>query len=110
MEHSIEITLSARKYATTYHGDHIGDFKQPATEAARWLKANRGAVDSDILTVCRNGRPALHGSIGWLAARTVLEGEKDSPRFAKYRPFVMAPSDRPATVCGTAPEPQVAAA
>ena len=38
MDHDLEITLSARKYATTYHGEHIGDFKSPETEAARWLK------------------------------------------------------------------------
>jgi hypothetical protein len=106
----IEITLAARKYATTHHGEHIGDFKQPETEAARWLKANRGAVDSDTLTICRNGSPAMRGSIGWLAARTVLEGERESPRFAKWRPFVIEPADGPATACGTAPDRQVAAA
>jgi hypothetical protein len=60
-------------------------------------------------TVCRNGRPAMRGSIGWLADHTVTENEKVSPRFAKWRPFSMAASDRPATVCGSAPEPQLAA-
>ena len=57
MDHHIEITLAARKYHTTYHGGHIGDFKQPETEAARWLKANRGAVDSDTVIVCRTVGP-----------------------------------------------------
>ena len=52
----------------------------------------------------------MRGSIGWLAARTVAENEKASPRFAKWRPFAMAPSDGLATVCGAAPEPQLAAA
>ena len=64
MDHHLEITFSARKYATTYRGEHIGDFKSPETEAARWLKANRGAVNSDTLTICRSGRPAMIGGLG----------------------------------------------
>jgi hypothetical protein len=68
------------------------------------------AARDDTLTICRNGSAAMIGSVGWLADKTVLEGEKDSPRFAKWRPFAMAPSERPATPCGSAQEPQLAAA
>ena len=106
INHCIEITPSARKYATTYHGEHIGDFKSPETEAARWLKANRGAANSDRLVICRNGRPALSGSVGWFADSTVEENEKVSPRWRKFRPFGLKPADDAQTVCGSAQEPQ----
>ena len=106
MNHCIEITLSSRKYVMAYHGDSIGDFKSPETEAARWLLANGHAAYDDTLTICRNGSPAMSGSICWLAGRTVIENEKESPRFAKWRPFAMAPSDGSATPCGNAQEPQ----
>ena len=45
MDHRIEITLSARKYRTTYQGERIGEFRVLECDAARWLKADRGAVD-----------------------------------------------------------------
>jgi hypothetical protein len=87
MEHRIEITLAGRKYAATYQGEHIGDFKSPETEGARWLKANAGAVDSDALVTTRNGQPAMRGSVGWFAGHSVLDNEKISARWVKYRPF-----------------------
>jgi hypothetical protein len=110
LEHRIEITAVKHKYAAAYQGERIGEFRVPECDAARWLLANGRATRDDRLIVCRNGRPAMRGSIGWLAARTVIENEKESPRWAKYRPFSMAPSDRPATPCGSAQEPHHAAA
>jgi len=110
MEHRIEIAAVKHKYAATYRDERIGEFRVPECDAARWLLANGHATRDDTLTVCRNGGPAMRGSIGWLAAHTVLEGERESPRFAKWRPFVIKPADGPSTPCGTAPEPQVAAA
>src|SRR5271170_2065413 len=107
MNHRIEITLSARKYATTYHGEHIGDFKSPETEAARYLLAHGLAVRDDALTICRNGRPAMIGGVDWLA---VEENEKVSPRWRRFRPFGLKPADSAVTVCGKAPDRQVAAA
>ena len=106
MNYCIEITLSARKYATTYDGEHLGDFKQPETEAARWLKANRGAANSDRLVIRRGDSPAMSGGVGWLADRTVEENEKVSPRWRKFRPFGLKPADGAQTVCGSAQEPQ----
>ena len=110
MEHRIEIAAVKHKYAVSYQGERIGEFRVPECDAARWLLANGHAARDDTLTVCCNGRAGLSGSVGWLADKTVLEGEKDSPRFAKWRPFAMAASDRPATPCGSAQEPQLAAA
>ena len=109
MQHRIEIAAVKHKYAASYLGERIGEWRVPECDAARWLLANGKAASDDTLVSCRNGRPALTGSVGWLADKTVLEGEKDSPRFAKWRPFAMAPSDRPATPCGSAQEPQLAA-
>jgi hypothetical protein len=102
MNHRIEITLSARKYAATYRGEHIGDFKSPETEAARWLLANGHAASDDTLTICRNGSPAMIGGVGWLADHTVEENEKVSPRWRKFRPFGLKPSDGAQTLCGSA--------
>ena len=44
----------------------------------------------------------MRGNVGWLADRTVSENDRTSPRWAKWRPFEMKPTDRAATVCGSA--------
>ncbi len=110
MEHLIEITAVKHKYTATYRDERIGEFRVPECDAARYLLAHGLAARDDVLTISRNGSAAMIGGVGWLADKTVLEGEKDSPRFAKWRPFAMAASDRPATPCGSAQEPQLAAA
>ena len=74
-EHRVEAALAGRKYAATYQGAQIGEWRSPETEAARWLR-NHGAADTDILVTTRNGQPAMRGSIGWLALRTVEENER----------------------------------
>jgi hypothetical protein len=74
----------------------------PSCDAARWLLANGKAARSDVLVICHAGRPAMRGNVGWLADRSVTENDKVSPRWAKWRPFQIKPSDRPATVCGSA--------
>jgi hypothetical protein len=103
MEHRIEI-------AATYRGERIGEFRGPECDAARWLLVNGLASRDDTLVSCRNGRPALTGSVGRLADSTVEENEKVSPRWRKFRPFGLKPSDGAQTVCGTVTEPQVEAA
>jgi hypothetical protein len=108
--HRIEIAPVKHKYAATYRGERIGEFRVPECDAARWLLANGHAARDDTLTICRNGRPALSGSVGWFADSTVEENEKVSPRWRKFRPFGLKPSDAPATVCGSAQEPQLDAA
>jgi hypothetical protein len=65
----------------------IGEWRVPECDAARWLRDNRGALDSDILITTRGGLPCLRGSIGWFAERTIEENEKVSPRWAKHRPW-----------------------
>ena len=104
-EHRIEITLAGQKYAATYQGARIGEWRSPETEAARWLTAH-GAADSDTLVTMRNGRPATRGSIGWLASRSIEENDKVSPRWTKWRPFPTKPTEGGATLCGTAQEAQ----
>ena len=115
--HRIEISSARRRSGSggwtghgssyaEYQGERIGEFRVPECDAARWLLANGKAVETDTLVTTRNGRPAMTGAVGWLADHTVTENEKVSPRFAKWRPFSMAASDRPATVCGSAQDGQ----
>jgi hypothetical protein len=97
MEYQIEITPARRwngsswvghgSYYASHEGQRIGEWRVPECDAARWLKANRGAADSDILITTRAGKPSMRGPIGWLAARTVEENKKVSPRWAKHRPW-----------------------
>jgi hypothetical protein len=110
MEHRIEIAAVKHKYAASYQGERIGEFRVPECDAARWLLANGHAARDDTLTICRNGSPAMIGGVGWLADHTVEENEKVSPRWRKFRPFGLKPADGPATVCGSAQEPHRAAA
>ena len=109
-EHRIEITPSGRKYRAAYQGEPIGEWRVPECDAARWLIAAGRAAPGDRLIVCRYGRPALAGALSWFADRTVIENEKASPRWAKYRAFEMEPQDRPETACGTAQDGQDAVA
>jgi hypothetical protein len=101
MIHSIEITRASHSaYAADYRGERIGQWRVPECDAARWLLANGKADRSDILVTTRSGRPAMRGGVGWLADRTVAENDKVSPRWAKWRPFEVKLSDRPATLFG----------
>lgn len=79
-----------------YEGQRIGESRVPSCEAARWLKDNVGATDTDTLVTLRDGVPCIRGAIGWLAQRTVEENDKVSPRWVKYRPYV-APAGSPWT-------------
>jgi hypothetical protein len=97
VEHRIEITPARRwngsawgghgSYYAEHEGQRIGEWRVPECDAARWLKANLGAADADILITTRNGVPCMRGSIGWFAERTIEENEKVSPRWAKHRPW-----------------------
>jgi hypothetical protein len=108
MEHRIEIAWARRwncsswvghgSYNADYQGERIGEWRVVECDAARWLKANAGGVDSDTLVTMRNGVPAMRGSIGWLAARTIEETDRISPRWIKWRPFVLNPKDAAETV------------
>jgi hypothetical protein len=97
VEHRIEITPARRwngsawaghgSYYAEHEGQRIGEWRVPECDAARWLKANLGAADTDILITTRGGVPAMRGSIGWFAERTIEENEKVSPRWTKHRPW-----------------------
>jgi hypothetical protein len=111
MEHRIEIALARRWYGSSwvghghyfanYQGERIGEWRVPECEAARWLKANRGAVDTDVLVTTRSGQPSMRGSIGWLAERTVEENDRVSPRWIKWRAFGVEPQDGVQRICST---------
>ena len=88
MEHRIEITPARRwngsswvghgTYYASHEGQRIGEWRVPECDAARWLKANLGAADTDILIThrpaakllgrspedgsTRNGIPCMRGS------------------------------------------------
>ena len=110
IDHLIEVAAAKHKYAATYRGEHIGEWRVPECDAARWLLANGRAARDDMLVSCRHGRAALIGSVGSFADSTVEENEKVSPRWRKFRSFALKPADGPATVCGSAPDRQVEAA
>jgi hypothetical protein len=105
MEHRIEITPAKHKYAAAYQGEKIGEFRVPECDSARWLVAQGHAQPGDTMVTTRNGVPAMRGSVAWLAGQTVEENEKVSPRWVKWRPFAIRPSERPETVDGSAQEP-----
>jgi HNH endonuclease len=78
------------------HDDHLRLHGRPAIPIR---KLQRDGIAIAILVTTRNGRPAMTGSIGWLAERTVEENEKVSPRWIKWRPFVVKPKDAAERVC-----------
>jgi len=120
MEHFVEIVSGRRfngsrwiaqgSYSTSYLGELIGEWRVPSCDAARWLLANGKANREDKLTICREGRPALSGSVGWLAGHTVEENDKVSPRWIKYRPFVLGTLDSAETLDDGAQDGEDAAA
>ncbi len=68
-----------------YQGEVIGESKEPAFAAARWLLANGLALPSDGLVTYRDGRPCLFSTVGRAAKLTVAESGKSGPRIVAYR-------------------------
>jgi hypothetical protein len=109
--HRIDITPARQgRYFASYLGERIAKFRVPESESARWLIASGYAAPDDKLVMCWNGRRALTDSVGWLADRTVQENEKVGPRWAKFQPFDLRPSDGPETVSRDAQDGQVGTA
>jgi hypothetical protein len=108
--HRIEVTLAGRCYAVTYRGEALGVFREPLCDASRILTRRGRAVEADRLILCRNGVPAMSGSVGWCARHTVEESERVGPRWAKHRAFDLKPADGLQAVDGAAQEAQVDAA
>jgi hypothetical protein len=55
------------KYACTYLGERIGEWRNPESAAAHWLLEAGHAGQDDVLTSYRGGMPANSAPIGWLA-------------------------------------------
>jgi hypothetical protein len=94
--------IAQGRYFASYLGARIGEFRVPESDFARWLLGHGHAAPDDKLVMCWNGRPALTGSVGWLADHTVEENVKVGARWAKFQPFDLKPSDALSPVCGDA--------
>jgi hypothetical protein len=64
---------------------HQIETRDPFSAARKLIEA--GAARDDEFEMLRDGRPVMRGSVGWFAARRVLETATISPRFVKWRPF-----------------------
>jgi hypothetical protein len=86
--HRIDITKTSNsRYAVSYDGETIGEWRVPECSAARWLLEQGLAAEGDKLTSYRDGLPCLMGSVGWFAAHTVIENEKAGPVWRKWTPI-----------------------
>lgn len=90
-----------QQYRVFFEGEEIGSWRIPEHEAARWLLANGKAERTDTLRTIHGGMPAMRGSVGWFADRTVAEGE-GVPRFVKYVPMSEAAKAAARLSTGTA--------
>lgn len=73
------------KAVMVYNGQVIGESKEPAFAAARYLLANGLALPSDRLAAYRNGLPCLFSTVGRCAKLAVAETGKSGPRIIAYR-------------------------
>jgi len=69
----------------TYEGEFIGESREPAFAAARYLLAKDLALPSDRLTTYRNGKPCIFTTVGRAARLTIKETGKSGPRIVAYR-------------------------
>ncbi len=68
-----------------HEGELIGESRQPAFDAARYLLAKGLALPSDMLTTYRDGKPCLYTTVGRAAKLAIRETGKSGPRIAAYR-------------------------
>lgn len=97
MEHRIELKHARRqsrrnrighgRYATTYLGETIGEFRCPLCESARYLLSAGLASEGDMITAYRDGKPSITGNLGALSKMTVTENEKAGPAWSKWNPM-----------------------
>jgi hypothetical protein len=74
----------------SYDGAFIGESRQPAFDAARYLLAKGLALPSDKLTTYRDGKPCLFATVGRAAKLTVRENDKGGIGIVTFRPFEAA--------------------
>ena len=68
-----------------HEGELIGESRQPAFDAARYLLAKGLALPSDKLATYRDGKPCLFTTVGRAAKLAVRETGKSGPQIAAYR-------------------------
>jgi hypothetical protein len=68
-----------------YEGVLIGESRQPAFDAARYLLEKRLALPADKLTTYRGDKPCLYTTVGRAAKLAVSETGKSGPRIVAYR-------------------------
>ena len=68
-----------------HEGELIGESRQPAFDAARYLLAKGLALPSDMLTTYRDGKPCLFTTVGRAAKLTIRETGKSGPRIVAYQ-------------------------
>lgn len=68
-----------------YEGVLIGESRQPAFDAARYLLEKRLALPTDKLTTYRGDKPCLYTTVGRAAKLAVSETGKSGPRIVAYR-------------------------
>lgn len=74
-------------YRVTYEGEEIiARAWEPITEAARILVARGCNRDDRIELWGREPYARLRGRLGFVATMTVIETDKEGPRWGKYRP------------------------
>lgn len=65
----------------------IGRYKEPLLSVAREL-LNKGANPEETLGLTRDGcKVDMSGKIGKLAKLTVIENQKEGPRFGQYKSY-----------------------
>jgi hypothetical protein len=99
-EHRIDLTPALRidpatgrasghgRAIMSYEGERIGESRQPAFDAARYLLDRGLALPCDKLTTYRGETPCLYTTVGRAAKLTIQENDKGGLRIAAWRPFV----------------------
>ncbi|CAJ0892730.1 hypothetical protein AMST5_04244 [freshwater sediment metagenome] len=68
-----------------YEGQVIGESKEPAFDAARWLLKRGLALPSDRLTTYRDGTPCVFTTVGRAATLSVRDNARCGVTLCAYR-------------------------
>jgi hypothetical protein len=89
--HHVQIRhLGKGRWSATFKGEPlILSAREPNCAAARALRV-LGASNHDHIAFSHAEQPdrvTMRGSVGWFADHTVIENERQGPRWAPYKPF-----------------------